>query len=349
MKKIERKIRVAMVAPPFGAIGGPEVVVQNLSYALSQKDVDITLFAPGDWKIESGRIKHVATLPQSLWNMADFKNQTPRVRRNLTISSQIQVLFDTRKFDLIHLHSSTYAFSVGKFSAVPCILSFHNKITLPEYKQIREAGIVPVSLSKWQRGNLKTAATIWNGVSVQNKTYSLEKGNYLMTVGRLTDQKGIDTSIQIARRAKKKLLIFGRIGNTEKRQAYYLKKIRPYLDKKNIIYMGEVSNNEIYSYLRGAEALLFPVRRPEVCPMTIAESLACGTPVIGTEVNPLPELLEKRKDICLLSNNTERLVKAAKNTAAFSRKACRKYAEKYFDSDIMAGKYIDLYKRVLKR
>jgi len=156
MKKPGKKIRVAMVAPPFGAIGGPEIVVQNLSYALSKKNVRVTLFAPADWKIKSKKIRHVPTLLQSLWNMADFKNQTPRVRRNLIISSQIQVLFDSKRFDLIHLHSSTYAFLVGKFSKAPCLLSFHNKITLPEYRQIREAGIIPVSLSKWQKGSLKT-------------------------------------------------------------------------------------------------------------------------------------------------------------------------------------------------
>ena len=348
MKKPGKKIRVAMVAPPFGAIGGPEIVVQNLSYALSKKNVRVTLFAPADWKIKSKKIRHVPTLLQSLWNMADFKNQTPRVRRNLIISSQIQVLFDSKRFDLIHLHSSTYAFLVGKFSKAPCLLSFHNKITLPEYRQIREAGIIPVSLSKWQKGSLKTAATIWNGVPVKEKSYSLRRGAYLITVGRLADQKGIDTSIQIARKAKKKLLIFGRIGNSEKRQSYYQKKIKPYLGKEKIIYMGEVSNEEIYSYLKEAEALLFPIRRSEVCPMIIAESLTCGTPIIGTKINPLTELLEKDKNICFLSNNIKELVAAAKNTNAFNRKACRGYAEKNFSSDVMADKYIRLYNKIVK-
>ena len=39
------KIRVAMVAPPFGDTGGPEVVVQNLTDALLDKGIDVTLFA----------------------------------------------------------------------------------------------------------------------------------------------------------------------------------------------------------------------------------------------------------------------------------------------------------------
>ncbi len=337
-----------MVAPPFGAIGGPEVVVQNLSHALANKNVHVTLFAPGDWKIRSRNIKHIKTLPKSLWNMKGFREQTRRVRRNLIISSQIQVLFSKEKFDLIHLHSSTYAYSIGVFSEIPCLVSFHSMITIPEYKQIRKAGIVPISLSRWQKGKLKTAATIWNGVPVKKKLYSLDRGSYLITVGRLTDQKGIDTAIQVARKTNKKLLIFGRIGNTEKRQTYYQKKIEPYLDRKKIIYMGEVSNEKIFSYLRGAEALLFPIRRPEVCPMIIAESLASGTPVIGTKVDPLPELLGKDKKIGFLSDELKKLIKAAKETDKFDRQACRDYAEKHFDSDIMAAKYMGLYKKITK-
>ena len=74
--------------------------------------------------------------------------------------------------------------------------------------------------------------------------------------------------------------------------------------------------------------------------------LASGTPVIGTGIDPLPELLYSKK-VAFLSDDLTQLIKAAKKTEQFDRSECRKYAEKYFDSRIMAEKYKDLYKKLL--
>lgn len=334
-----------MVAPPFGEDGGPEVLVKQLTNALLAIGVDVTLFAPGDWKTKA---KHISTLSQSLWNMVGFKKQTRRVRNNLIVSSQVKVLAYQKDFDVIHLNSQGLAYAVGSNATIPCVLSLHNKITEPEFEQLREAKIYTVSLSKSQQGKFKTSANIWNGISVKDTSYSLEKGKYLISIGRLTDYKGADRAIQIAKGAGKKLLIFGRIGSTVERQAYFKEKIEPFIDGKQIVYMSEVSNKKIYEYLRGADAMLFPLRRPDICPMIVSEALACGTPIIGTAIQPLPEILGKNKKIAFLSNKRKDLIKAAKNTDQFDRLACRKYAEKYLDSSVMAEKYVKLYKKILK-
>ena len=339
---IKRKLAIAMVAPIFGDTGGPEIVTQNLTDALIKKGVDVTLFAPGDWKTKA---KHITTLPESLWNMEDFSLQTEKVRRNILISSQLKVLFSKKHFDIIHLHSQTYAYCVGDNSTTPCVLSCHNKINAPEFDQVKDAGIYTVSLSKSQKGNFKTDATIWNGMIIDKKKFSAKHEGYLIAIGRLTDQKGIDTAIQIALKADKKLLIFGRIGNSVKRQLYYKEKIQPFLNK-NIIHMGEVSHEKLLGYIRDAEALLFPIRRSEVCPLVIQEALASGTPVIGTKISPLPELL-KDPAVSFLSDDMDKLVEAVKNTFIFDRNKCYDYAEKFFNSSRMADQYIQLYEKIL--
>ncbi|HLM83856.1 MAG TPA: glycosyltransferase [Candidatus Bathyarchaeia archaeon] len=340
----QKKLRIAIVAPPFGPWGGPEVLVQNLTEALVKKGVDVTLFAPRDWKTSA---KHIPTLEKSLWNMKNFADQSTKIRRNLIIESQLKVLFSKKKFDIIHFHSQRYAYLIGKFSNAPCVLSYHNKITEPEFIQIKRANIFAVSLSRSQKNGYQTSATIWNGIPVSKIEPSYQPGKYLIAIGRLDDQKGIDTAIQIAKRAKKKLLIFGRIGLSEKRQAYFRTKIKPHLDGAMVVHMGEVPNSRIFDYLRDAEALLFTIRRPEVCPMVIMEALACGTPVIGTKINPLPELLKNNKKICRLSNDARELVKVVREASQFDRKKCREYAEKNFDSSVMAEKYIELYNKII--
>lgn len=341
-----KKIRVAIVAPPFGPWGGPEVLVRNLTEALIQKGLIVTLFAPGDWKTSA---KHISTLKKSLWNMENFADQSEKVRRNLIIESQIKVLLYQKSFHLIHMHSQRYAYLIGKLSDTPCVLSYHNKINEPEFDQIKKAGIFAVSLSKSQKNGHKTFATIWNGIPVEKIGSSYQPGKYLIAIGRLDDQKGIDIAIRIAKKAKKKLLIIGRIGLSDKRQNYFNKKIKSHLDGKMIVHIEQVPHDHIFGYLQKAEALLFTIRRPEVCPMVIMEALACGTPVIGTKIDPLPELLKNNKKICYLSNNISDLVRVTQEISKFDRKKCREYAEKNFDSSVMAEKYIRLYKKILKR
>ncbi|EKD58307.1 MAG: Glycosyl transferase, group 1 [uncultured bacterium] len=341
MKK--NRISIAMVAPPFGDTGGPEVVTQNLTDALLDMGIDVTLFAPADWNT---RAKHVATLEKSIWNM-NIQELAPKEFRKIKILSQEKVLEFQDDFDIIHLHSQRYAAGVCGQTETPCVISFHNRFPADVYNGMVEAGLHTVALSKSQLGDLKASAVIHNGVPTKNIKYSFEKGSYLMFVGRLNDQKGIDTAIQIAIKAEKKLLIFGRIGNTEERKIFFAENIEPFLSE-NIIYKGEVGHDEIYQYLRGASALLLPIRRPEVCPMVVAEALACGTPIIGTMIGPLPELLGNEK-IAFLSDDFSELVQAVKNTEIFDRQECRKYAEDNFDSTVMAKRYLELYYEILDK
>lgn len=341
--------RIAIVAPSFGPIGGPEVVVKNLTDALLKKGIDVTLFAPADWKTKA---KHITTLPQSLWNMKDFKKQTEKVRRNLIISSQVKVLNFQNQFDLIHLHSQTYAYCVAENTEIPCILTIHNRIGLSEFKQIQSTGASTVMLSKNHKGNLRASAIIANGIAIEQIPFSVKKEGYLITIGRLTEPKGIDVAIEIAKKADKKLLIFGRIGNSPERQAYFNEKIKPRLNNR-IVYMGEASQDTIFNYLKNADALLFPIKPRKnahlsVVPLVVMESLACGTPIIGTDIRPLPEKI-RATDVSCLSDNIDDLILAASATEKFNPAKCRKMAEKYFDSSLMAEKYIKLYEKILTK
>lgn len=341
----KEKIKIAIVAPPFGETGGPEVVVKNLSEALTELGVDVTLFAPADWKV---KCKHVATLKQSLWNMKNFTSQNLDVRRNLILESQLKVLSHQQNFNLIHCHFQKYAYLIARFSSIPCLVSLHNLISIPEYKQLKETKMKIIFLSRSQKGKKKGFATIKNGIQIAEIKPCFKKEKYLIAIGRLCERKGIDEAIKIALAAKRKLIIFGRVGNSEKRQKYFKEKIKPFLDDKNIIYKGSVSQGILFSYLKKAEALLFAIPEPDICPLTIMESLAFGTPIIGTKIDPLPELIGNNPKVAFLSNNFSSLVKIAKDTSQFDNQLCREYAEKNFDRQVMAKKYLEIYQEIIK-
>ena len=339
MKK--NKISVAIVAPSFSEIGGPEIVSKNIAHALKKEGINVVLFSPKDWKV---KVKHIPTLEKSICNMssAEKKGKIKKLR----IKSQTKILDHQHGFDIIHLNSQKYAHLFAKRIKKPCLLTFHNKISEPEFLKIKKAGVYAVALSETHGNGLGIDAVIENGIDVYKIKPSFNKGKYLIAIGRIAEIKGIDIAIKIANKSQKKLLIFGRIGKTAERQKYFKQKIKPFLNK-NIVYKGEVSQARLFQYLRKAEALISPIRRKvKVCPLIMAEALACGTPIIGTSLNPTPKVFKDPKIACL-SNNFNILVKAAKSTEKFDRKKCRKVAEKIFDRSIMAKKYIEFYKKIL--
>ena len=341
MKK--NKLSVAIVAPSFSEIGGPEVATKNMAHALKKKGVNVVLFAPSDWKINT---KHTATLEKSICNMP-LSEKIGKVEE-LRIKSQMEIINHQQKFDIIHLNSQKDAYLVSKHIKKPCLLTFHNKITEPILSQIKKNGVYAVALSSSHGNNLPVDAVIENGIEIKKIKPSFKEGKYLITVGRLTEPKGIDIAIKIANKANKKLLIFGRVGKSLERKRYFKYKIKPFLNDR-IVFMGEVSQLELFKHLKKAEALLFPIRRNiKVCPLIIAESLACGTPIIGTPINPTPKILNNPKVACL-SKNLNVMVKAAKLTGRFDRKKCREVAENIFDSSIMAEKYMSLYKKIISK
>ena len=341
-----KKIRVAIVAPPFGTTGGPEIVVQNLTNTLlERKDVSVTLFAPADWHTKA---RHIATLKKSLWNMRDFAKQTLRERKNYIVASQLPVLLYQNDFDVIHLHLQNFSAALGTNMKTPCVLSLHNPINKRDLSQIKKVGIHVVAITKAQKGSLEIPTIIWNGVPIRKIFPSYKKGSYLIAIGRLTDQKGIHRAIAIAKKAQKKLIVVGRIGNEENRQIYYKKMIKPFIDGKGIVHIEHLSRKDLFASLKKASALLFPIIRIEPFGLVVAEALACGTPVIGSRVSPLPEIL-KNKKTAFLSNDLKELVSAVKNINRFDRRECRRYAEENFDSAVMAEKYVKVYKSVLNK
>jgi len=341
-----KSLRIAIVAPPFGQIGGPEVATQNLVEGLLHLQQDVTLFAPGDWNINT---KHIYTLPQSLWNMDDFAQQNKYVRRNYIIASQMKPLSYDKQFDIFHFNFQQYAYAAGIHMKTPHILTIHNRINVPEQLyQINTANFYTVAVTKSQKGIFPITQIISHGISTKNIIPSYDnKNSYLITIGRITDQKGIHKSIHIAKKANKKLIIIGRIGNNVERQKYYKEKILPHIDNDQIIHIISASQKEIYSFLQNAEALLFPIIRPEVFGLVVAESLACGTPIIASSIDPMPEILPNDREIACISNNIQDLICCAKNTHIFNRKKCRLFAQEHFDNIVMAKKYLQFYHKIV--
>ena len=167
---------------------------------------------------------------------------------------------------------------------------------------------------------------------------SFEKSDYYVYLGRLTKVKGIETLCRVAAELPYKLVVIGG-GELEP-------ELRSKYVNANIEFLGQQKWEEFRSVLEGARFMVIPSEWSENNPLTVIESLALGTPVLGANIGGIPELIETgvsgmtfesgdQKD---LKNKIERMWNASFDYEAISMSAQSRYS-----SDKYVEQIVDIY------
>jgi len=170
----------------------------------------------------------------------------------------------------------------------------------------------------------------------------------LLFLSRIERIKGAHLSIDIARRAGRRLLIAGNQVKNGEGPAYWRNEIEPHIDGCNVEYMGPVDNAQKRELLRRAAALVVPIEWGEPFGIVFVEALACGTPVISCPRGALPEIIEHRQQGFLINSVAEG-VEAVQQLGTISRLACRRRAEQHFSVQVVASQYEQIYRQMMSR
>ena len=179
-----------------------------------------------------------------------------------------------------------YRDSYGATCVTVAMLSVHN--FLNTWKKEIDGFICISDFVKEQLvlGNFdKTKLHVKYNFVSSNVPVNFEAGDYYIYVGRLSIEKGIDVLLDSFKANSRKLLI---IGDGPLKQDV----INASAENNNISFLGKLSLNETYSKIAGAKALIFPSKWHEPFGRTIVESFAHGTPVIGSSLGGVPELIK---------------------------------------------------------
>lgn len=130
-----------------------------------------------------------------------------------------------------------------------------------------------------------------------------DEGEYYCYVGRLSEEKGIVTLLE-ASRALPYLLKVAGMGA----QADELK--RKYGSDGRVCFLGNVDSREVFGLLRGARLSVMPSECNENNPLSVIESLMCGTPVVVSDRGGLPELVDDSSGAIFKSGDVNALCKA---------------------------------------
>lgn len=179
----------------------------------------------------------------------------------------------------------------------------------------------------------------------EDRGYDIEKEDYFVFIGRLSEEKGINTILEAFAINKQKLIIMGS-GPLDVEVARYTK------EYSNIIYKGFVPSKVAIEHLKKARAMVFASRWYEGMPMVILESFSCATPVITSDVGNGASMIRdavngfkfKVDDVASLNESIERLNKSDNKTINLN--ARQEFLAKY-QSNQNINQLITIYKDLI--
>jgi glycosyltransferase involved in cell wall biosynthesis len=155
-----------------------------------------------------------------------------------------------------------------------------------------------------------------------------QRENFFLFIGRLTEEKGIQTVLDAAATGDFTLKIIGDGPWRETVETYSAK-------HQNIVYAGFKQKPYIISELKKCKALVFPSVWYEGFPMTILEAFSTGTPVITSKLGGMAEIVDDEKNgLHFLPGNSTDLVKKINlltNNAGLSVKLGKQARQDYQD------------------
>lgn len=326
---------IAWRTPPL--MYGPwEQVASNITEGLVEHGIDVTLYATGNSSTKA-KLKFITNTAY-----AENTDMDPKVWECLHISNLME---HAGEYDLIHNNFDFLPLTYSRLIQTPMITTIHgfSSVKIVEVYKKYNANNHYVSISNSDRSSeLDYMATVYNGINTDEFTFTPNPKNYLLYFGRIHPEKGTYESIQIAKKAGRKLIISGLIQHQE----YFDLKVKPFINNSDIIYVGNSGPEDRDMLLGEAYALLHPISFAEPFGLSVAEAMICGTPVIAFNLGSMPELIENTRTGFIV-DTVDEAVEAIGKINAIQRSYVHEQAVTRFSKHRMVNEYIDLYKRIL--
>jgi glycosyltransferase involved in cell wall biosynthesis len=292
--------------------------------------------------------------------------------------------------DVIHAHWSIPQGLTGilckKFLKIPCVTTIHGTDVFGLRGQLLQTlNAMVINSSDVCTANSRSTARLARNMSKSKnirvipmgvdldlfqrssevellRSHYRRDGRIVLFVGRLIDLKGVDYLIKalprvIVRFPDVKLLIIGS-GPQKDRLVHLTKQLGM---ERHVSFIGAVSQKDLIKFYSLAHLLVLPsivnhAGETEGLGVVLIEAMACGLPVIGSDVGGIPDLIKdgetgllvKQKDPDLLAEKINILL----GTSDLKQRLIEngyKMVKENFSWDIIADKFVEIYRDVLKR
>ena len=375
-------MKILMLTPSYDPIiGGTETVVKNIVINLNRIGVETHVLTFNmdkkweprwKWEIREENGFKVYRIPAS--------NPFKRIPNPMCIFFKMNVIPNpnfrkiTKEYDILHFHDDVdLTFPIFSwFVKKPKVFHCHTiQDTFNSYEKnlfcrymLRGAADKYISNSKSTRdfscklGIKKDKIEILpNGVDIDKfKPGEKTRHNLLLFVGRFQKRKGIHILLNSLNFVDSpvSLVIIGPNSNDQ-----YSREIITQMEKENkkgkhnITYLGSVNLDDLVKWYQKASIF--------VCPSTIepfgivnAEALSCETPVVASNVDGIPDIVEDHKNgILVPPNDPIKLAWAIqyllenKDVRIKFGKEGRKKVEREFSWDVIARRLCGIYEEMI--
>lgn len=297
---------------------------------------DVTLFATADSITTADLVATAAT------GWSEDATIDPKVAECLHIAS---VFERADRFDVIHNGFDFLPLTYSGLVETPVVTTIHGFSSpriVPVYERY-DATTHFVAISDADRHPaLHYAATVHHGIDTSAFAVHPMPGDHLLFFGRIHPDKGTAEAIAVAQRTGRRLDIAGIVQD----ERYFHDHVEPHIDGRQVRYVGPVDATSRSEVLGGAHALLHLIDFDEPFGYSVAEAMACGTPVVANRRGSMPELIDDGVTGFLVSD-LEGAVDAVGRAGDLDRDAIRATAVDRFDVATMIDRYVDVYRTIL--
>lgn len=187
-----------------------------------------------------------------------------------------------------------------------------------------------------------------NGVDLAEISQSFRDDNYVLYLGRLSAEKGIETLLRAHAASQARWAL--RVAGTGPLETT-LRSTYPRAE-----YLGHLTGGTLSAAVANASAVVVPSEWYENCPMSVLEAMAYGKPVVAARIGGIPELVEdgisgllfESGNIADLRDTIESLMSnpARRNEMGM---AARRRVEQHFSLERHNSQLLSIYDEVLKK
>ncbi len=224
--------------------------------------------------------------------------------------------------DFLHLHQPD-----PKKPRKPHLMSIHGNAS-PGERYHPNCNFV----SRSHAHNHNAKYFIYQGIDVDHFPFLAHKQDYYVFLAKAKWRvKNLRTAIDFAHDVKVPVKVIGGEGR----------------NSKYVEYLGFLGDHEgRLEILSQARGLLYPTNWDEPCALAPLESLACGSPVIGSANGCMPEIVPPTCGV--VTNDYTTYVSGHRKLDTIDPQICRTTVERNFSAERMAQDYLGLIDKILQ-
>jgi len=348
---LKRKLKIGIFTQGFypvsaETIKATELFAFNLATGLEKKGHEVHVF--GGHGTKGAFISHLPTTskhtlenvinnpyPESAYVISHFRNFIEESNR--------------QEFDLIHDQATWINLALACYSNAPVISTLHGIRPKSGWSEFYKSNssvyyIAPSQFAKKESPDFRFFRVINHGIDLNVFQYSKDKVDGFLSIGRIIPDKGQLDAIQATKIAAENLVIAGYKPKYYFDDLYYEKVVQEAKEMPNVDFVGRTDHRNVPKLMAGKKALLMPIKNVEVFGLVMAEAMACGTPVIAYDREPVREIVKEGvSGFIVKKDDVFALADAMKKIDNIDRKKCREWAEKNFDLKQMVDNYEQAY------